>query len=308
MSDFQDNLKEKIEDLKQNPGRIFGLLYPYIFIVILILGLIYMANLGDIARQTIPPALPDTTKPKQLEIKEPRTVAAVDVNELSKPTDELISKGKALYQSNCASCHGEDGKGDGPASQGLNPPPRNYTVKTGWVNGQKISQIYETLENGIAGSAMRSFDYLSPQDKFALAHYIRKTFVPNPPEDSKSDLQNLDQTYNLSKARKIPGQIPVEAAMNLIIKENAGKAEKVKQTIEEISEDKSDGAEIFKKVTKNPDLVITSLINSQVWKNDKSKFVSLVVDNVNQDGFNDKIFSLNDSQWNLLYNYMNKLL
>ncbi|MFZ0452747.1 MAG: cytochrome c [Ignavibacteriaceae bacterium] len=308
MSDFQDNLKDKLEDLKKNPGKIFGLLYPYIFIVILILGLIYMANLNQIARQTIPPALPDTTAPEQLKIEEPRQVAAVDVNELSKPTDEMVSKGMALYQSNCASCHGTDGKGDGPASQGLNPPPRNYTIKTGWVNGQKISQIYETLENGINGSAMRSFDYLSPEDKFALAHYIRKTFIPDPPEDSKSDLQNLEQTYNLSKARTVPGQVPIEIAMDLIIKENQGKAEKVKKTIEEISEDQSDGAVIFKKVTKNQDLVITSLINSQVWKNNKDKFVSLVVDNVNQDGFNDQIFSLNDAQWNLFYNYMNRIL
>ena len=308
MSDFQDNLKEKVQDLKENPGRIFGLLYPYIFIVILILGLIYMSNLGEIAKQTIPPALPDTTAPKQLKIEEPRTVAAVDVNELSKPTDELIAKGKALYQSNCASCHGVDGKGDGPASQGLNPPPRNYTIKTGWVNGEKITQIYETLESGISGSAMRSFDYLSTEDKFALAHYIRKTFIPNPPEDSKSDLQSLEQVYNLSEARKIPGQIPVEAAMDLIINENKGKVEKVKNTIEEISEDKSDGAAIFKKITKNPELAVTSLINSQVWKNNKNIFISLVIDNINQDGFNDKIFSLNDSEWNLLYNYMNKVL
>ena len=308
MSDFQDNLKDKLEDLKKNPGKIFGLLYPYIFVVILILGLIYMANLGQIAKKTVPPALPETTATKQLQIEEPRTVAAVDINELSEPTDELVSKGKALYQSNCASCHGTDGKGDGPASTGLNPPPRNYTVKTGWVNGEKISQIYETLEEGIAGSAMRSFDYLSPEDKFALAHYIRKTFIQNPPQDSKSDLQSLAQVYSLSEARTIPGQVPVDVAMDLIIKESQGKAEKVKKTIEEISEDQSGGAVIFKKITKNPDLVITSLINSQIWKNNKANFVSLVVDNVNQDGFNDKIFSLNDSDWNLLYNYMNRIL
>ncbi len=308
MSDFQDNLKDKIRDLKQNPGGIFGLLYPYIFIVILILGLIYMSNLGEIARQTIPPNLPDTTSSKQLKIEEPRTVAAVNVMELSEPTDELLSKGKGLYESNCASCHGVDGKGDGPASQGLNPPPRNYTVKQGWVNGQKISQIYETLENGINGTAMRSFDYLSPEDKFALAHYIRKTFVPIPPMDSKSDLQNLDQTYNLSKERKVPGQIPVKAAMDLIIKENSNKVNKVKEAVKEISEDKSDGAVIFKKVTKNPEAAIISLINSSDWKQNKNKFVDLVVDNVNQDGFNDKIFFLSDSQWNVLYNYMSKFL
>lgn len=32
--------------------------------------------------------------------------------------------GKALFQTNCASCHGETGKGDGPAAASLNPKPQ----------------------------------------------------------------------------------------------------------------------------------------------------------------------------------------
>lgn len=32
----------------------------------------------------------------------------------------------ALYQSRCATCHGRDGRGDGPASGMLNPKPRSF--------------------------------------------------------------------------------------------------------------------------------------------------------------------------------------
>jgi len=35
--------------------------------------------------------------------------------------------GKQTFISNCASCHGEGGKGDGPVGAALNPPPRDFT-------------------------------------------------------------------------------------------------------------------------------------------------------------------------------------
>src|SRR5690606_40725241 len=33
----------------------------------------------------------------------------------------------ALYQQNCASCHGATGGGDGPISAGMDPPPIDFT-------------------------------------------------------------------------------------------------------------------------------------------------------------------------------------
>jgi mono/diheme cytochrome c family protein len=35
--------------------------------------------------------------------------------------------GKAPYQQQCASCHGNSAKGDGPASRAFNPPPSDLT-------------------------------------------------------------------------------------------------------------------------------------------------------------------------------------
>jgi len=38
------------------------------------------------------------------------------------------SSGKKMYEAYCASCHGIDGKGDGPAAPGLKIPPANLTM------------------------------------------------------------------------------------------------------------------------------------------------------------------------------------
>ena len=36
--------------------------------------------------------------------------------------------GEEIYERQCASCHGSDGSGDGPAGQALNPEPSDFTA------------------------------------------------------------------------------------------------------------------------------------------------------------------------------------
>jgi len=38
-----------------------------------------------------------------------------------------VERGRAVYEKYCWWCHGEDGSGDGPAFEFLNPPPRDFT-------------------------------------------------------------------------------------------------------------------------------------------------------------------------------------
>ena len=38
-----------------------------------------------------------------------------------------LDRGRDLYKVNCTPCHGDQGKGDGPAAAAYNPKPRNHT-------------------------------------------------------------------------------------------------------------------------------------------------------------------------------------
>jgi mono/diheme cytochrome c family protein len=57
-------------------------------------------------------------------------VAAAAAAALLAPAAALAADaaaGKTAFNTNCASCHGESGKGDGPVGAALQPPPRDFT-------------------------------------------------------------------------------------------------------------------------------------------------------------------------------------
>ena len=60
--------------------------------------------------------------------------------------------GPDLYRFYCATCHGRDGKGNGPAAPALKVPPPDLTVLTRRQNGVFPSVEVETIIRG--GTAM----------------------------------------------------------------------------------------------------------------------------------------------------------
>ena len=88
-----------------------------------------------------------------------------------KATPELLEKGKAAYSTNCLTCHGEKGDGNGPAGAMMNPKPRDFAVGK-FKKGNKPDQVFKTITNGLAGTSMAGFGHLSEEERWALAHYV----------------------------------------------------------------------------------------------------------------------------------------
>lgn len=57
------------------------------------------------------------------------------------------SQAEAMFRTVCATCHGMDGTGSGPAAANLNPKPRNYT-DAAWQASISDEQIKETILKG----------------------------------------------------------------------------------------------------------------------------------------------------------------
>ncbi|HED05336.1 MAG TPA: cytochrome c [Ignavibacteria bacterium] len=311
MSNIEKEKNGALSKVPVNKAKIFSLAYIYILLIWLGIGLFYLSKMDQIARNTIPPAIQDTMKvePSEIKLQMPKTTQKANVFVLSQPSNLLIQRGKKLFNNYCITCHGTNGKGDGVAAAALKPSPRNFTTKKGWVNGPKLVEIYKTLSDGIQGSSMMEYDQFSPKQKFALAQYIRSAFVPNPPKDTKEELNNLIQTYKLNEIEKNPGQIPIRDAMILIERGAQSKYHKILSILKSIQNDAvvSEGARIFNSVTKDKIRALTTLINTNEWHNNQKVFIDLIVHELNEDGFNEKVHDLSDVQWSDLFNYLNKL-
>ncbi len=81
---------------------------------------------------------------------------------------------KAIYMQNCAQCHGESGKGDGPGRESMNPktpPPANFTDAE-FMAGLSPFKVYNTTTFGIDNTAMASFAALPDEQRWQVAFYV----------------------------------------------------------------------------------------------------------------------------------------
>ena len=95
-------------------------------------------------------------------------------------TPKLLAQGKEVWAKvQCASCHGESGKGDGSSAQTLRDEwgypvlPRDFTAGPLKV-GSAPEDIYVAVMAGLTGSPMPSFaDTVSPEEAWALVAYVQ---------------------------------------------------------------------------------------------------------------------------------------
>lgn len=113
--------------------------------------------------------------------------------------------GEKLYATNCASCHGQSGNGDGEKAAELNPPPIAFTDSER-AEKRSIYGLYNTITLGVEGTAMAPFTKFSDDARWSLAFYVGSLGMPADvmPIGDKSEL-TLAQITTMS-----PNEIEVK--------------------------------------------------------------------------------------------------
>ena len=93
-------------------------------------------------------------------------------------TIEHLRVGQAVYQAQCAQCHGTTGDGNGPVATSLYPRPRDYRkgifkfTSTSYGSKPLRGDLVHTIQRGVAGTAMPSFKLLPQEQIEAVVDYV----------------------------------------------------------------------------------------------------------------------------------------
>jgi putative copper resistance protein D len=86
-------------------------------------------------------------------------------------TPEEIAAGRATYQAKCQVCHGQRGRGDGPAALTMNPRPVDLTVH---VPQHAQGEVFYWISEGIGGTQMPGWkDELSETERWRLVRFLQ---------------------------------------------------------------------------------------------------------------------------------------
>jgi mono/diheme cytochrome c family protein len=243
--------------------------------------------------------------PTNIPVVEGKVTPPVDLAAVLQPSSETLASGDILFSQTCASCHGPSGRGDGPAGTGLDPAPRNFHEPLGWKVGHRVTDIYRTLTFGIPGSSMTAYDYLAPDDRFSLAHYVRSLGDFPLDQDTEESIARLDQELGLSQGIREPSRAPVPLVLERMAQERS--------PVAVMTLPASWGGTIREEVMRSAvaDLHRAAGVLSRAgeeWRQDTDTMVRLATAGVPGNGFATTITTLSPGEWDILREAFAELL
>jgi len=84
-----------------------------------------------------------------------------------------LERGAVVYREQCAACHGESGRGDGPKARSLKGPPPANLADPAVMGNKSLLDIFRRIAVGTPGTAMPEFAADLPvEDRWAVASYV----------------------------------------------------------------------------------------------------------------------------------------
>ncbi len=95
------------------------------------------------------------------------------------PAPSAYERGKRLYETHCAVCHGVDGRADTPLGRMLKPRPRNLADPIEMAR-LTVDRIYQAIKEGRPGTAMAAWEQVLTETQIGdVIDYIHSLASPS---------------------------------------------------------------------------------------------------------------------------------
>jgi mono/diheme cytochrome c family protein len=129
---------------------------------------------------------------------------------LSKP-QETIDAGQAVYEENCAECHGEGGRGDGPEAASTGAEPADFADPE-TLAAKSQADLFAAISDGV-GQAMPAFAAeLTEDERWAAAAYVRSfsyEYLAPGAEAAEAEGSIAGQVLNGTLGQPVTGDLDV---------------------------------------------------------------------------------------------------
>jgi high-affinity iron transporter len=119
-----------------------------------------------------------------------------------------LQAGKTIFHQNCAQCHGETGRGDGPSRATMNPkepPPADFT-DSNLMDGLSPFKAFNIASFGVEGTAMPNFSALSEEERWQAAFYVLAL---------RFTAEEAEQGASLIRARPVPPELQQVSTLSM---------------------------------------------------------------------------------------------
>lgn len=87
--------------------------------------------------------------------------------------DPLLLEGRTVYLTRCATCHGVEGRGDGPIAGSLLGPPVGNISDGKWKHGGRPEDVIRVISQGVERTRMAGWGLvLAPSQLRAVTAYV----------------------------------------------------------------------------------------------------------------------------------------
>ena len=123
-----------------------------------------------------------------------RLAVPADLKDAQNPlpkTPEIIAEGMAHFADHCATCHGNDGKGQTAMGPNFYPKVPDLTISA--TQSQSDGELFAVIENGVRLTGMPSFGSgtaASAYGTWGLVHFIRHLPELTPEELTRMEYLN----------------------------------------------------------------------------------------------------------------------